>query len=63
MRRLRQPLRLIFAALFVAVATLVTNQITHDPTATVAVLICTGLLALVWAARRPMYRYYRRRRS
>jgi|PlaIllAssembly_1097288.scaffolds.fasta_scaffold2417656_1 hypothetical protein len=63
MKGLRQPLRLVFAALFVVVATLATNQITHDLTATVAVLLCTGLLALAWIARRPAYRYYRRRRG
>lgn len=63
MKGLRRPLRLALAALFVAVAALATHQITHDLTATVAVLICSGLLALAWAARRPMYRYYRRRRG
>jgi len=63
MKGLRQPLRLVFAALFVVVATLATNQITHDLTATVAVLLCTGLLALAWIARRPAYGYYRRRRG
>ncbi len=58
----RRVIRLLIAGLFIAVATLSTSQITHDLTATLAVLVCTAILTLAWAGRHQAAVYYRRRR-